>query len=239
MKNSDAIPVVGTAAHKILSEQIYSTETYQNTLEMGRPFFTKDEIQEIEKKYPEGMTWKQIEKEISKKGLIIKKPTFRKYVNEKWVPEAITQTSGREHIYPNTAIKSVNLVKFLLSIDGKNIFNLLDALNTEYGASIYELLEESSYMDLQNDVRVALSYYLAVGIPDIESAIEKDLDFKKAVSGETCEEIKEKLNSYLKRMSEKYNKYIEPEIDGFVDYAKSKHVKININDILQTIISKI
>ena len=233
INRSEIIPEIGTAANRILITKLFSTSTFLESVEKGRPFFTEDELVNIEQKYPDGMTWKEIESEISKKGMILKKPTFRKYVQNKWLPGPIKtpRKEGSELKYPTSIIRGINLIKFLLSEDGKKIKTIISMFGNKqsYGDTLYNILKDNTE---HNDPRMAIYYLLIVGDPAIEGAIDE-------LDDELEENIKHKkyLQNKIKKIEDNFSKYIDKEIDEFIDYAENNSIQLNIERLYNEIIS--
>ena len=70
---SDRIPKHHSHIRHVINSYLLDTPEYKECLKRGLPFFSKSELSKLEKKYSEGITWQEIETEISKKGMMVKK----------------------------------------------------------------------------------------------------------------------------------------------------------------------
>lgn len=219
--------------YRILITHLSSTTTFNEAIERGRPFFTEKELTQIEEeKYPEGMTWTEIEKEVSKKGMILKKPTFRKYVKQGWIPrpKKDQEKYGSELKYPSTIIRGINLVKFLLSEDGEKIRGLFDVLmpmseNGYTEINLYEMLSDKvNKYELIENAEIAIFDYLTLGNPTIESAIE---DIKKNYNTEKNNKHIQYIEERLERIENNFKEYVEKEIDELIKYTEENYMLID------------
>jgi len=102
-----------------LSNWIPEDEDCLKEIEKGRPFFRADELKAIEenKDYKTGLTFSQIDEILSRKGMILKLPTFKKYVGMKLIPESIEIRKTKKGIiavYPPKIIRAINFIKYSL-----------------------------------------------------------------------------------------------------------------------------
>ena len=78
-KKSDKLPKYGDIKRKFLLQVVPSLEIYKKTLEKGLPvLFTQMELEQLRDKYKDGITWDEVDKELSNKGISLEKVTFRK-----------------------------------------------------------------------------------------------------------------------------------------------------------------
>lgn len=101
------------------ADVILFDEDYKNDIEKGLRFFKWTDLEKIEKdeKYKDGLTFQQIDEILSRKGMIFKLPTFKKYVAMKLIPDSIKiekTKRGIISIYPVSVIKSINFIKYVL-----------------------------------------------------------------------------------------------------------------------------
>lgn len=241
VNRSEIIPEIGTAAHRILISEVFKTQPFKESIQKGRPFFTEADLDQIEEKYPDGMTWKEIEQEISKKGLIFKKPTFRKYIQNKWIhgPFKKQEKHGSELKYPSSIVREINFVKFLLSEDGEKIKNILGILidmfgqDNKYGDKLYDILEDKVTQDFAFSLRTSIYDFLTLGNYTIIDAV-RDIDDSIYEN----QEHKNKLEEHLEKISDLFNKHIEPEVDSFIKYTEENSVKINFDKYYYELIKK-
>ena len=145
MKRSEIIPKYGTLRRKLLIIALLANEDYKKDIKKGLPFYTEEELGKIKDKYADGMTWSEIDTELSKKGVIMKKATFRSYIQNQNISSSVgfkKNKKGREAIYPSDTILHINFVQYFYRMaDDDFIFEL---------SSIIESLEVSA-MDLIED----------------------------------------------------------------------------------------
>jgi hypothetical protein len=124
-----------------LSKIIVNDPQYLRTLGDRSCFFTSQELNEIDKQHQEqGLTFKQIQEVLAKKGMVVKPPTFKKYVGMKLVSGTrnIQKTErGSVGFYPMDVVRQINLIKYLL--ESKRDF--LDCFITALGATPCNALE--------------------------------------------------------------------------------------------------
>jgi hypothetical protein len=53
-----------------LSDLLIDSEGYKDNVKKGLPFFVKKELDALSAKYQNGITWNDIDSELSKKGMI-------------------------------------------------------------------------------------------------------------------------------------------------------------------------
>ncbi len=121
----------------LLSWMILANQEYLDNVEKGLPFFKTEEIDRIEKKYEKtGVPLKDINEILSGKGMILKTPTFKKYVNLKLIPGTLRMKKtkkGSVGFYPPSVIREINFIKYALyaNLDVKTVFQSgLESLST-------------------------------------------------------------------------------------------------------------
>jgi len=127
----------GSPYRSLLSRMILNNGEYLNNVRKGLPFFKKEEIDKIEEKYEKtGVPLKDINEILSGKGMILKTPTFKKYVNMKLIAgtQRIEKTEkGSVGFYPPSVIREINFIKYALysNLDVKAVFQSgLESLST-------------------------------------------------------------------------------------------------------------
>jgi len=199
-KKSDRLPKYWSYQRDFLNEFLLESEGYKESVEKGLPFFTKEELNELKKKYPLEITWKEIDAELSKKGMIFKKATFRKYIQEKKIPPASfykkTKT-GREAMYPKKTIEQINFVQYFYRIADRDLIIKLFEMLYEQSISAKEAIEEQ--VESQSLRNAVLLYLKGVSYSeeDIEQAIRDVL--------QDDSKFQEKVNSDLQEMYDTFN----------------------------------
>lgn len=128
ISKSAQIPKLGTAARKILLENITDFPIYMEYLDKGRRFFTKDQLTGIQNDCKDGVTWEDIDKIISQQGLVLTQSTFRKYLQDGLLPRATGHKStakGSSAIYESDIIRHLNLLLFIFNVPSNDFLNMI------------------------------------------------------------------------------------------------------------------
>jgi hypothetical protein len=209
---SDKLPKHWSYQRKMLSDLLLKSKGYNESVKKGLPFFTIKELEKLRKNYSGGITWNEIDTELSKKGMIFKKATFRKYIQEKKIPQSRgyrATKKGREAIYPGEIIGHINLIQYIYRIaDNEAIDMLLDAISEER-ISVKDALEEQIE---SGNLREGVFMYLRdMSSPDddIRQAIEDVLldnpeIMEKALSGleEIYDAFHDKFSKWVKMLED-------------------------------------
>ena len=188
-KKSDLLPKYWSYQRDLLNELLLDSEGYKESVEKGLPFFTKEELDELKKKYPPLITWKEINAELSKKGMIFKKATFRKYIQEKMIPPAsdyLKTKTGREARYPKKTIEQINCIQYCYRIAELDMILKLFKKISEQTISARDAIEEQ--LESQSLREGILGYLRGLSWEgeDIEKAIfdvlQDDTEFKEKVT---------------------------------------------------------
>ena len=237
LKKSDYITAYNTNQRRTLINYLHKDSEYKSYVAQGLPFFTEEELTRIEKKYPDGMTWTDINKELTHKGVILKKPTFRKYIQNKWLPQAIkdirSSDKGKEFRYPSEIISHINFVRYFFYAGQNEILEFIKILESLDSVELIEriqdeLIELSAFSE---DVKLAIGLYLFNGSPEILTAIKnhfKNYPDKKV----------EKLTmDHIKKIEESY-KPVQDAIDSFVSFLEKTTIQENLENMLGRINKK-
>ena len=101
---------------RLLSIVILHDKGYKVALKKGLPFFYAEQLEAIETDSP-GLTYREVDQILASKGMILKAPTFKRYVGLKLISgtERIERTEkGNTGYYPATVIRDINFVKYCL-----------------------------------------------------------------------------------------------------------------------------
>lgn len=217
ISKSERIPKVGSPARDILLKNITDMDDYKNAIQRGLPFFIKDELENIENKFNEGMCWEDIESVLSAKGTLLKYATFRKYIQDAIIPKAKSHKStetGRVAIYDSNIIRHLNFVNFFYNITDApmidNLMELIGACEISYKDAIESVLESGSiYLDLV--------YEMTLGRSDATEGIEKALANR---------EDKQMVLDMFDKIHEKYVKHVDKDLTELLNYLESKKMLI-------------
>jgi len=132
------------SVRQLMSWVVVGYPKYLEAVEKGLPFFTAEELTRIEKSedYKNGLTVKQIDRILSEKGMIVKLPTFKKYVNLGLIPASTKRRrtgKGSAGLYPANVIRTINLIKYCLYAN----VDSFDAVVGDFKITALRLVEDS------------------------------------------------------------------------------------------------
>jgi hypothetical protein len=119
LKDLKDLVELGESLRNIHSWMILRDIQYKEAVEKGLPFFSEAELEEIEYNphHKNGITFGEIEKILSKKGMILKLPTYKRYIGLKLIPESTGRKmvkKKRVGFYPVSVIRKINFIKYVL-----------------------------------------------------------------------------------------------------------------------------
>jgi len=207
ISKTDLIPKYMSPFRKRLQAIILDDHSdYEEKVKRGLPFFLKREIEELKDKYKNGMTWHDIDLELSKKGMMLKKPTFQKYIREKLISRAIDykiDTKGRMAIYPPDIIEQINFVQYIYkTVDNDKFLTILkilysckvsalDLLESKSSVSVYRMITDYVW-EADDSLTIYLSESLA-GYPDFVKEIVAELNKLREIVDHHCSPIVSKI----------------------------------------------
>jgi len=215
MKRSEIIPKYGSLKRKLLIDMLHNNEDYKKSIKKGLPFYTQKQLSKIMDKYSDGMTWSEIDTELSKKGVILKKPTFRSYIQNQNISSSIgyrKNEKGREAIYPSDTIGHINFVQYFYRMaDDDLIFKLM---------SLIENLEVSA-MDLIEDNLTEYNFFATL-MDNLGSGWRGSDDIKETfcnvLKGEMHHDFLEKVLFAYNDLEESFNAKSDQLIQMLNDY---------------------
>ncbi len=212
----------------LLSDLAVSLPSYQEDVANGLPFFSGEELAQIERDHKDtGLTFAEIKSHLAKKGMILKPATFKKYLGMGMIPGTSNiKRTGKANIgyYPARIIRDINFIKYSLyanlsfddllksSVDAlsMNLFAFIERLNPE---ALTPLIDWEAIWDIKENVSKTAGTLLADGQisrEEMESIKSKSAAFEKA-SGVFFRAQKE-LNSCLEGIQVK-GEYALQELD--------------------------
>ena len=215
----DIIPKYGTTLRTGLISALPELPSYQEGLNKGLRFFTERELADIKEKYQKGMTWEDIDKELSGKGIIFKKPTFRKYIQEGNISKAIgyiKSAKGRVAIFPADTIAHINFVQYFYKVmSGEHIDDVISAFepSLQNQISYYEAIES----DLGN-IYATIYDRLCFDGDEIDVAIEKALECRP--------NDRDRALEMLNKIQDKFDKIIGKEISVLDSFLKKNRIAV-------------
>ena len=222
VSRSEAIPEYGSSLRNTLVSFVTKLPGYEEGLKKGFPLFTDKELTDIKERYKDGLTWEEIDKELSGKGLFFKKATFRKYIQDGNISAAIdykNTENGRVAIFPADTISHINFIQYYYKVmDGEHIDNIIKIIQpivTEK-ISYFEAIE--SNLEAYDNIYASIFHRLTGGDGNIDVAIEKTLKCRP--------DDRDKLLKMLDDIDDKFERTIRKDIDKFVSMLKKKYLTV-------------
>jgi hypothetical protein len=197
---------------------------YREKLEKGFPLFSQEELDNIKNRYEEGLTWEDIERELLRKNIILKKATFRKYIHDNNLPKAIGYKKidkRRLAIFPNNILSHINLLQYYYRVENSKIVDILFGI---YIKDIYQ--DEMTYLEAievllggsSHNIYASIYKYLGWDDGEVYFAIEETLANRK-------EDLKKAL-SMLERIDAKFESVIRKEVDKLVSFLEDNRISL-------------
>jgi hypothetical protein len=156
---------------------------YKEKRKEGYPLRTEEELKKISDRYSRregskngGITFEEINEEQGKKSPIIKlkKPTFRKYIQDGLLPKSIGYTNvenKRMALFPNDIIAHINFLYYFYQVADSKAINSLESINNiDPDITFLDAIEAHSE---QTTLELAISYYCSVGDPSIIGVVQE------------------------------------------------------------------
>lgn len=198
------------------------TESYDYKLKIGEgyPLRTAKELEDISSRYQCGLTFEEINIEQAKKSPIIKlkKPTFRKYIQDDLLPNSKgykTVRKKRMAFFPKEIISHINFLYYFYQVaDNEIIDKLLQLLKAgEFGTMTY--LEAILSFSDHDNIHAAIYHNLCFDDGDVEDAINKTLVNKP--------KEKTKALKLLAKIDDKF-KTVDTEISKLIGFLKENKI---------------
>jgi len=176
ISKTERIPKPGTAARKILMENITDFPIYKEYQSKGRRFFSKDQLKQVQKKCKDGVAWEEIEAIISKQGLTLTQSTFRKYLQSGLLPRATERKStakGSTAVYDADIIRHINLLLFIFNIPSNDFLNMVMDYLSENEISAKDAVETKLDRPLFASIIVDLYHETGNVLDAIDSTLAK------------------------------------------------------------------
>jgi hypothetical protein len=200
------VPAVWPGQDTSFNELVYDTPAFKESIKKGLRFFSRKEIAKIERKYKTGLTWNDIDIELSKKGLILRKATFRKYIQAKRIPSAIGYRktgTGREALYPPQIIDHINVLQYFLRVtDAKAALEVVELLSKK-PSNAMEKIEEHINCSLRESI-FGYMRDMSSDEDDLQETINKVLHLNPKFR----DEIMNDLGEIYDQFHEKYDKLV-------------------------------
>lgn len=219
-KKSDKLPKYGDISRKFLLQLVPSLEVYRKTLEKGSPvLFTEEELRHLNDKYKDGITWDEVDKELSQKGIPLEKVTFRKYIQDGFLSKATDYRNtekGRVAVFPSDTIEHINFINFFYkAADKQQIENILDLLPDE---EVTYLEAVEARLESYESIYAAVLHYICFDDNDAFEAIQEGLS--------TRPEDRNAIIKMLNKIDEKYKATIDIEIRKLISFLEKKRLPL-------------
>jgi len=216
----ELIPPYGSSVRNTLVSVVTELPGYKEGIKKGFRLFTDKELADIKERYKDGLTWEEIDKELSGKGLFFKKANFRKYIQDGNISKAIgykKTKNGRVAIFPADTISHINFIQYYCKVmDGEhvdNIFKLIESVEMQ-GISYFEAIESN----LDENLYASIFRYLCYDEDNVEVAIEKALAPRQ--------KDRDKFLKMLKDIDNKFQKIILKDISKFKSLLENHHLTV-------------
>ena len=229
---TEMLPPYNSAHRTIFLNNLFVFPDYTDKLKEGYPLRTQEELEEIKNRYSTprsegdktgGITFEEINEEQGKKSptIKLKKPTFRKYIQDGLLPGSIGYTNvgtKRMALFPSDTISHINFLYYFYQVaDATTADALIKLADTKLWTLTYlEAIESFSSYD---NFIAGVNHYLFQYDADISEAIKKALANKP--------EERDKILEKLEIISEKFEKFIETEIFKLAEELEKKTIKIS------------
>jgi hypothetical protein len=218
ISKSERIPKIGSPSRDILLEIITEIPDYKNAMKRGLRLFTKDELESIENKFNEGLTWNEIESVMSSKGNLLKYATFRKYIQDAIIPKAErykTNENGRVAVYPANIIRHLNCVNFFYNATDPPMIDFLMKTVGELEITYNDAIE--SYLGGSGCLIVEVVRDMAFGNSEAADAIAKVLAKR---------DDKQIVLEMVNNLQRKFDKYIAKDLNELIKYLATKRMLV-------------
>jgi len=177
---------------------LFGLQDYKEKQKEGYPLRTEEELEIISDKYSKeregsksgGITFEEINEEQGKKSptIKLKKPTFRKYIQDGLLPKSIGYTNvgnKRMALFPNDIITHINFLYYFYQVADSKAINVFESIKnidqkqllTTLGHDRY--LVNITFLDAiessleQSNIDLAVAYYCCVGDPSIVDIVQE------------------------------------------------------------------
>lgn len=163
------LPGVKDIFRKTILDKLTTMDAYLEDLKKGLPFFSEQELIEIEEKFKKGMTQNDILAEIYKKGWPFKENTLKHYIQINQIPRA-ERREGKISYYPANTIRHLNFTRYCIfsgSETAKELTSFFNKLKIKDKNIVIEKSDEAGRGTAGNDCLHALW----IGLSRTEEAI--------------------------------------------------------------------
>ncbi len=202
---------------------LFEFPDYKEKQKEGYPLRTEEELNEISARYSSrnkedkigGITFEEINDEQGKKSPIIKlkKPTFRKYIQDGLLPKSIGyENIGKKRmaLFPKDIITHINFLYYFYQVANTDTINALKVVIKIKEITFREAIESSSE---DHDIYLAVGGYCSYGDPSITYVVKEVLANKP-----------EEMNNILERI-ENIGKTFDENMKELIFYLEKNSIK--------------
>lgn len=218
---TEKLPPYSTHARTVLVNYITEFPDYQEKIKEGYPLRTADELKKIISRFSDGLTFEEINEEQAQKSPMIKlkKPTFRKYIQDALLPQSIGyRLVGKKRlaVFPKDVISHINFLYYFYQVADNKIVDFLLSLFETDKIGKMTLLEAIESVSQRQNIYADVYHYLCFDDGDIFYTIESVLKNKP-------QECQTALKM-LERVDKKF-RIIEDEISKLKSYLEQHTIK--------------
>ena len=180
---TEKLPPYSTHARTVLVNYITEFPDYQEKIKEGYPLRTADELKKIISRFSDGLTFEEINEEQAQKSPMIKlkKPTFRKYIQDALLPQSIGyRLVGKKRlaVFPKDVISHINFLYYFYQVADNKIVDFLLSLFETDKIGKMTLLEAIESVSQRQNIYADVYHYLCFDDGDIFHTIENVLKNK-------------------------------------------------------------
>lgn len=218
---TEKLPPYSTHARTVLVNYITEFPDYQEKIKEGYPLRTANELKKIISRFSDGLTFEEINEEQAQKSPMIKlkKPTFRKYIQDALLPQSIGyRLVGKKRlaVFPKDVISHINFLYYFYQVADNKIVDFLLSLFETDKIGKMTLLEAIESVSQRQNIYADVYHYLCFDDGDISYTIESVLRNKP-------QECQTALKM-LERVDEKF-RILEDEISKLKSYLEQHTIK--------------
>ena len=162
---TEKLPPYSTHARTVLVNYITEFPDYQEKIKEGYPLRTADELKKIISRFSDGLTFEEINEEQAQKSPMIKlkKPTFRKYIQDALLPQSIGyRLVGKKRlaVFPKDVISHINFLYYFYQVADNKIVDFLLSLFETDKIGKMTLLEAIESVSQRQNIYADVYHYL-------------------------------------------------------------------------------
>ena len=219
---SERLPKVGDPKRLFLIKHLTEFTAYKESIAKGIRLFTRDELEELKDQYKGGILWEDIEREFAKKGIPLKKATFRKYIQDEYISKPISyRNSGRTRValFAPDTISQLNFIYYFYKIaSGEIVDNLFIFLDTIFQNQPSHLDKVEAALTSSDSLSPAVMRFICFSDGEAYSAIDTGLS--------RYHDDQQKALKMLDEIDDLFNKMIMPKINDLLNFLETTFTNV-------------